>query len=349
MSPRFKAHSGTTGLSAVYDTMCTLQSSLFLKQISDKVVTERAAEGTRYSERASLVTSMIKACSAAKQAGQYTDNNIQVDQPASMVPSWGLGAGSSLTCSCSVNDDCGRCVTSCINQALPLQLSPVGYASNFSCSSTVGGLTLLEGSAAFDPALAPAPGWSCTPGSEKCSAAWTAMAPPTLPYLGTSRLYGAPPSVQALMMVFGVLCTASQVILGLFALTLLAEMNTIFLVWLNVRSSTHLSVHAAWQKEKLVAWSTLFIFIVASVPASLYGAYLVTFARLQDWGASVNLEAVSFPPFPSIPPQLQDGVPLSTSRRSVAPLFIPPSLHLSPLSRVTLILSHLRTVSLTCT
>lgn len=78
------AHSGTSGFSAVYDTMCGLTQLSFVSDLITAVRDERAIKAVALTESAALSKVMLTQCNSKRASGDFANGVIKLKVPTAV-------------------------------------------------------------------------------------------------------------------------------------------------------------------------------------------------------------------------------------------------------------------------
>jgi len=286
VSPNKQAHMGTSGFSANFDTLCALMQIKFVEELVASVRRERANRVVAEGEKEALEGVLVAQCVQKKTDGDFAGGVIELQASTEGMTKWPSTPNNVFHCRCSVNDECPVCVGACADVGFSWPEADPSYDSTFDCTDIPQTVTSTHGLAAYD--VRQKDPWVCDIGSPLCPEAVGALQR-DYPFVNTVRNYAAPQSMLALMEVFGALCTVTMGIIALFACAFVMQSYNIWLIWTNVRASDDLSVEDAWQQEVFILRCCMLTFVIALVPAILYGCFIAIIGQFDNWGATHDL------------------------------------------------------------
>ena len=329
VTPTHKVHAGTSGMSAVLDTMCVVQQSIYIRQLTTLVRAEKARDARALEQAASFKAKLVAQCKSKIAKGDFADGVLVVSESAaslSAFPDSNPGRQrDTFECKCRVNVQCEQCVTACVDAKFFLPTSRTGYTSSIACQRTdLNRLNRLEGSAAFpprnasDPYALPPPAdngpynrtaparWQCVcekgvwvcggralrewPCDKSARPATPGAINKRYPFAGSVAEYASPLPVLGVWQLFLVLCPVGLAIVCLFGGAAALQLYNLVAIWWVIRASDDLNNADSWNNEVRVLRGLVLTALVIFVPASLYGAYITAWGDTIQWGAVHRLQ-----------------------------------------------------------
>lgn len=140
VTPRENVHPGTSGMSAIFDTMCVIGESIFIRDLRAIVKEERRRDAVALAQGQYFKSSLVEKCEEKIKTGDFADGVLTVSGDTALVtayPDSNPGQKKKqLSCKCRVNARCTTCVSECFDAAFFLPLARTSYASTINCSRT---------------------------------------------------------------------------------------------------------------------------------------------------------------------------------------------------------------------
>jgi hypothetical protein len=155
-TPREHVHPGTSGMSAVYDTMCVIGESIFIRDLRRLTAAERVRDALAREQGKYFQARMTAQCETKIAAGEFANGIVTVAEATAGMSAWPDDNNGrkldKLTCECRVNGKCSTCISECVDSAFKLPAARTAYRSEISCNrSDLNEMTRLEGAGAFKP------------------------------------------------------------------------------------------------------------------------------------------------------------------------------------------------------
>jgi len=305
-----KVHAGTSGMSAVFDTMCVIGESIFIRDLRSLLKVERERDSLALEQGIYFQAKMVQQCELKIAQGDFEQGVLYIIENTNLMTSYpDSNPGrdmEKLTCKCRVNAQCETCIKSCVDNAFFLPLARTAYASSINCSrSDLNQINRIEGSAAFPPPNASDP-YAIPPESTvgsynrthplrwQCKGPACVEAPGAVSgeyaFTGSVREYASPLPVLGVWQLFLVLCPVGQVVVFLYVGALTLQLYNLWTIWRVIRASDDLNNADSWNQEVFVLKGCIFTALVIFTPAALYGAYITARGDTLQWGALHNLQ-----------------------------------------------------------
>jgi len=289
----FNVHSGTSGMSAVYDTLCGVAENVYMKELMNTVRTERRLREATAAQKADFKATLTAQCAAKLRADDFAEGVISVTESTELMSSWPRDTSGmkhdTLSCSCQANVACEGCIAGCVDGAFSLPERWTKFETAANCSHNPKEVLRAYGSAAFKE-VDGVTVWECN-GAEECKDAVGQREAFYAGYpLETTHVERA--GVRANIVVAQLLsrlCPVSMAIVALYVVAFLLQCLNLGWIWFAIRSSDGMSVDDAWRQERRIMWSCTATATVILLPALMYGAYVSAYGQTDKWGASHRL------------------------------------------------------------
>ena len=140
VTARENVHPGTSGMSAIYDTMCVIGESIYIRDLRKIVRVERARDDRARQQGLVFQSKMVASCQEKIRQGDYAEGELTVTESTKLMtayPDSNPGRkvkGDELVCTCRVNSQCESCIKDCVGKAFFLPESRSTYTTSVDCS-----------------------------------------------------------------------------------------------------------------------------------------------------------------------------------------------------------------------
>ena len=133
-------HPGTSGMSAIYDTMCVIGESVYIRDLRRVVKVERARDDRARQQGLVFQSKLVASCEQKILKGEYAEGELTVTESTKLMtayPDSNPGRklkGDELSCTCRVNRQCETCIKDCVDKVFFIPASRSTYTTSINCS-----------------------------------------------------------------------------------------------------------------------------------------------------------------------------------------------------------------------